>query len=191
MNRYYIHTSTGIKAEVYKWGNPVKLSWKHSPSTYVEVPQEDLRKFYMPITEADYESPLTLQEILEHNKKNATLEEMVQAGKALSSNEVGGTHYQHPIQPWDYIYILNELKSIYVSKNHDYGNSFEELFKECGLIYAYGHLKEKLNRIKALMSNKNQVKNESIEDSLLDLANYAILTLIQIRKNDGRNMEAC
>lgn len=97
-------------------------------------------------------------------------------------HEVGGNHYKMAIEPWDYIHIVQELTDTYKAKNHDYGNSFADLFSECGMPYAYGHLKEKLNRIKSLMSKEAEVKSENMVDSLMDLANYAILTIMELRK---------
>lgn len=81
--------------------------------------------------------------------------------------------------------VLAELQKLHSAKNHDYGNSFTDLFKECGMIYAYGHLKEKLNRIKSLMDSEAQVKGEKLEDSLKDLASYAIMTLVELRSKDN------
>ena len=79
--------------------------------------------------------------------------------------------------------ITDKMLEIFKAKNHDYGNSFAKLFKECGMIYAYGHLKEKLERVKSLMSDEAKVKGEGMKDSLYDLANYAILTIMEIEKN--------
>lgn len=81
--------------------------------------------------------------------------------------------------------ILAELQKLHSAKNHDYGNSFTDLFKECGMIYAYGHLKEKLNRIKSLTDSEAQVNGEKLEDSLKDLASYAIMTLVELRSKDN------
>lgn len=78
--------------------------------------------------------------------------------------------------------ITNGMYDTFKAKNHDYGNSFSELFKECGMTYAYGHLSEKLKRVKSLMSDEAKVKGESMKDSLLDLANYAILTIMELDK---------
>lgn len=78
--------------------------------------------------------------------------------------------------------ITNGMYDTFKAKNHDYGNSFAELFKECGMTYAYGHMAEKLKRVKSLMSDEAKVKGESMKDSLLDLANYAILTIIELDK---------
>ncbi len=78
--------------------------------------------------------------------------------------------------------ITDKMLETYKSKNKDYGDSFRNIFKECGMIYAYGHLKEKLERVKSLMSDEAKVKGESMKDSLYDLANYAILTIMEIEK---------
>ena len=78
--------------------------------------------------------------------------------------------------------ITNGMYDTFKAKNHDYGNSFAELFKECGMTYAYGHMAEKLKRVKSLMSDEAKVKGESMRDSLLDLANYAILTIMELDK---------
>ena len=85
--------------------------------------------------------------------------------------------------------ITDKMLETYKSKNKDYGDSFRNLFKECGMIYAYGHLKEKLERVKSLMSDEAKVKGESMKDSLYDLANYAILTIMEIEKNKKEQEE--
>lgn len=78
--------------------------------------------------------------------------------------------------------IVNGMYGTFKAKNHDYGNSFSELFAECGMTYAYGHMAEKLKRVKSLMSDEAKVNGESMRDSLLDLANYAILTIMELDK---------
>jgi hypothetical protein len=49
-------------------------------------------------------------------------------------------------------------------------------------------LKDKYNRLKSLTKpgQKQMVLDESMEDTLLDLANYCILTLVKIRKNKSQ-----
>ena len=78
--------------------------------------------------------------------------------------------------------ITNGMYDTFKAKNHDYGNSFSELFAECGMTYAYGHMAEKLKRVKSLISDEAKVNGESMRDSLLDLANYAILTIMELDK---------
>ena len=78
--------------------------------------------------------------------------------------------------------ITNKMCNTFEVKNHDYGDSFHKLFEECGMIYAYGHMAEKLERVKSLMKDDAKVNGEGMKDSLLDLANYAILTVMEIEK---------
>lgn len=75
--------------------------------------------------------------------------------------------------------ILDEIHKLYISKNKDYGNSFSKLFKEFDLLGTDYMLTTKMNRFKQL--SKGQVpNNESIRDTLMDLANYAILTIMEL-----------
>ena len=89
----------------------------------------------------------------------------------------------------DYIKSLtNKLALTLQAKNADYGSSFAEMFDELGIDYAYGKLREKMNRIKVLRKQPNTVENEGLEDALLDTAGYAILTHKKKKKrNNGRD----
>ena len=81
-----------------------------------------------------------------------------------------------------YSSLLDKLFATYKAKNKDYGSAFSEMFDELGIDYAYGKLREKMNRIKVLRNQPNMVENESLEDALLDTAGYAILTLVELKK---------
>lgn len=84
--------------------------------------------------------------------------------------------------------ITNELTQLYARKNHDYGNSFEEGCKKIGPAYALGRILDKTNRIIACMGKeKHMTINESIEDTLKDLACYSIMTLSFMYKNCKNN----
>ena len=80
--------------------------------------------------------------------------------------------------------ITNKMCNTFEVKNSDYGDSFHKLFEECGMTYAYGHMAEKLERVKSLMKDDAKVKGESMKDSLYDLANYAILTIMELEKKE-------
>lgn len=79
----------------------------------------------------------------------------------------------------DLCHTLNEL---YAKKNHDYGDSFHKTFVEEGLAMSRIRLGDKLERFKNLSRNKDPmlVMDESIRDTLLDLANYAIMTVLEM-----------
>lgn len=81
--------------------------------------------------------------------------------------------------------LIDKLFATYKSKNADYGSAFAEMFDELGIDYAYGKLREKINRIKVLRKQSNMVENEGLEDALLDTAGYAILTLVELKKRNN------
>lgn len=75
--------------------------------------------------------------------------------------------------------VTKELLNIFVAKNHDYGNAYSDLLNKYGLTAAAIHLEEKLNRFCTLMDNREKPQvDESLRDTLKDLANYAILTIL-------------
>lgn len=76
--------------------------------------------------------------------------------------------------------ICKELNELYARKNADYGDSFGKSFDEYGLTMACIRLEDKLNRIKSLTKQAAQVSDESIVDTLMDLANYSIMTLVEL-----------
>lgn len=87
--------------------------------------------------------------------------------------------------------ICRDLHETYKAKNADYGDSFAMVrnkYPNAILI----RLNDKLNRLETLMNGaKQHVQDESVDDTLLDLANYCIMELIERRHNDGiiRNSE--
>lgn len=81
--------------------------------------------------------------------------------------------------------ICTNLTALYERKNHDYGDSFAKSFAEYGMAMPCIRLEDKLNRLKALTRNGNQqVNDESIDDTLMDLANYAIMTMVERRMRE-------
>lgn len=81
--------------------------------------------------------------------------------------------------------ICGELNEIYTRKNHDYGDSFHKTFEEYGLVMPCIRLEDKLGRLKTLSKGeKGKVEDESIRDTLLDLANYAIMTVMEIEGDE-------
>ena len=79
--------------------------------------------------------------------------------------------------------ITNSMIQTYQAKNQDYGNSFEKSLYKFGLIASVIRLNDKMNRIESLSRTEAKIVDESIEDTLLDLANYSVMTIIWLRKN--------
>lgn len=79
--------------------------------------------------------------------------------------------------------ITEEMATLYEKKNTAYDGAFSKRYAKRGLAYAVDKISEKCDRLVALESNPNIDNNgESIEDTLIDLANYAVMTLIELRK---------
>ena len=81
--------------------------------------------------------------------------------------------------------VCAKLNQIYKKKNHDYGDSFTETYNELGLISCITRMNDKMNRLKSLAkSGNNEVKDETISDTLLYLANYSIMTYMCLQHNE-------
>lgn len=84
-----------------------------------------------------------------------------------------------------FVKITEEMAALYEKKNKDYGDAFSNEVKLSGWGYATGLLGNKVGRIRNLLLHTEQhpeVK-ESVEDTLIDLANYAIMTLMEVRNH--------
>ena len=78
--------------------------------------------------------------------------------------------------------ITDYMYQIYEKKNADQGDSFSKTFDEFGLTASAIRINDKTERFKKLIKQDAQVQDESIKDTLLDLANYAVLTLMEMSK---------
>lgn len=89
--------------------------------------------------------------------------------------------------------VCRELNDTYARKNADYDDAFAKSFREYGMSMPCIRLEDKLNRLKALTvkCQTAQVNNESIEGTIKDLANYAIMTLVELKmmKEELNNAE--
>jgi len=78
--------------------------------------------------------------------------------------------------------ICEKLNKLYEKKNHDYGDSFSTLRKKHNNAILI-RLSDKLNRLESLYLKKDiKVEDESIVDTLIDIANYAIMEIIEIEE---------
>lgn len=80
--------------------------------------------------------------------------------------------------------LANQLIDTQKRKNADYGSSFDQTLNEFGLVASATRMSDKFNRFKSLMrcGSTAQVEDEKIEDTLMDLAAYAIMTVEWIKK---------
>lgn len=86
--------------------------------------------------------------------------------------------------------ITEKMRETFLKKNHDYGNSFHETWDEFGdkgIITALAQISHKYHRLMNIGLGTKPLVDESIDDTLLDMANYCILTIMELEK--ARNNE--
>lgn len=71
--------------------------------------------------------------------------------------------------------VVLDLADLISAKQYDYGKDNILGFGEQGLVV---RLWDKINRLKNLIWNNQRPKNESVEDTLNDIAGYAIIGLM-------------
>lgn len=89
-----------------------------------------------------------------------------------------------------YQHIINNLEDTYKRKNSDYGNSVGDTYEKFGDISFLTRITDKYNRILSLADKGEcgEVKDEALEDTILDLANYCLLWLVE-REYAGQREE--
>lgn len=86
--------------------------------------------------------------------------------------------------------ITEKMRETFLKKNHDYGNSFHETWDEFGdkgIITALTQISHKYHRLMNIGLGTKPLVDESIDDTLLDMAIYCILTIMDLEK--ARNNE--
>lgn len=81
--------------------------------------------------------------------------------------------------------IVRAMSDLYAAKNADYGDSFSKSFERFGLTSAIVRIGDKYERLCSLLSNERRVASESIRDTLIDMANYAVMTVMELDKRSG------
>ena len=77
--------------------------------------------------------------------------------------------------------ITDEMVKLYEKKSSDYGNSTHDTYMKYGAAAYLVRMEDKINRVRSLTQNNNQkAEDEKIHDSLVDLANYSILMLLEL-----------
>ena len=86
--------------------------------------------------------------------------------------------------------LCEHINEVYAQKNEKYGDSFGLSVQKYGFIAALTRMSDKWNRLETLILNKEDGSDtdESIVDTLLDLANYCLMTVIEL-DNSVENRE--
>ena len=83
--------------------------------------------------------------------------------------------------------VLDEMKELHAKKDKDYGSAFHKSFEELGATAGVVRLNDKMERVKSLVKNgKAEVKDESLLDTLEDMASYAVMLYVEL-KNKGND----
>jgi hypothetical protein len=101
--------------------------------------------------------------------------------KSDNQNQAGAPGVQNPMT---FDAILAQMSEIHRRKNSDYGNSFElsaHLLNRPVVEGLLHRMSDKLARACRLAQGRAaQVQDEALTDTLLDLANYAVLAILAI-----------
>lgn len=79
--------------------------------------------------------------------------------------------------------ITERMAALHEAKNHDYGDSFNTTLNKYGPVASLVRMEDKLNRLSALLKDKAAVPEESVKDTLMDLANYSVMTILWLETN--------
>lgn len=114
-----------------------------------------------------------------------TVERKFKSGLVVSYNTPDD--YCGPMNKYEeHLYTMLDIHELYYTKNKDYGDAFTQSLDKHGPIAALVRMEDKWNRLSNLMSTGKEgyIKSESVEDTLIDLANYAIMTALYLRGKD-------
>lgn len=85
---------------------------------------------------------------------------------------------------------LNIMRDTFVLKNKKYGNSFEISLDKYGIIAALTRISDKFNRAENLiLTNDAGTSDETLIDTLLDLANYCVMTAVYMNIHENGDVD--
>jgi len=92
--------------------------------------------------------------------------------------------------------VLREMLALHAKKNQDYGTDVDPFAnvrasEDFGIPAWLGSViraNDKMTRLKTY-AGKGQLANESVEDSLIDLANYAVIGLVLFREHQQQEQD--
>lgn len=81
--------------------------------------------------------------------------------------------------------LTTEMATTFAAKRKDYGQTTTETYERFGPVAMLTRIYDKYGRIEnLLLHNEHNCVDEAIEDTLMDLANYALITLLEVRKHN-------
>lgn len=81
--------------------------------------------------------------------------------------------------------LTKQISDTFAAKRKDYGQTTSETYDKFGPVSMLTRMHDKMGRLDNILvkQGKNNV-GEKVEDTLLDLANYALITILEIRKRE-------
>ena len=83
----------------------------------------------------------------------------------------------------EYEKIVTDTMELCMAKNKDYGSSVQDTYNKFGDVSYLVRITDKYNRICTLLDKEAEVKDESIDDTIRDMANYCFLWLASRKLN--------
>lgn len=81
--------------------------------------------------------------------------------------------------------ICDQIHTLYCKKNADYGDSAYKTFKDFGIVSVAIRISDKFNRFINLIKHPTiAVVEESIVDTLMDMAGYCILAVMFLKEEE-------
>lgn len=112
-------------------------------------------------------------------KTGISSEELSQSSKKINTTEKD--NYNEKLVQ-EHQELTEQLNWLYKVKNAKYGDSFGKKVRKRGLMSALDRMEDKWNRLENLIENNEDGSDtdESLEDTLIDLANYCLMTIMEI-----------
>lgn len=90
----------------------------------------------------------------------------------------------------DFEKITQKMSNLYKEKNKNYGDAFDKSLDEDGLLVSKIRIGDKYLRfVNLVKTGSNGTSDESLKDTLIDLANYAVMSIMWIeRREEERNL---
>lgn len=162
------------KEEALKLINEMRRIVKSIPGTTVD------KVLYDKAIEADSRLSMLYDLIFNNSTpstfKDNTLQVSQNEGISMAPNE----------SAYKFKDLTGKMCETYIRKNHDYGNSFDKSLDRFGLVASVVRIGDKMNRVESLVQKKAMVQDESIKDTLLDMASYCVMTIMWLNNNRER-----
>lgn len=114
-------------------------------------------------------------------RENQLVEEWIKAHSVPYRSNFFDYYKEEDVNEQLHQELLDYIHKLYVTKNKDYGTSVHDTYIKYGFPAYLIRIEDKLNRARVISKDTAKVSDEKLEDTLLDLANYAILAVMELR----------